>query len=56
MRFKLEFDCDSPGFERDPAGAFAVIALCVNAQLEAGYNSLPVRDENGNTIGSWELA
>lgn len=71
MKFTLTFDCDNAWFqgddgEQDPlVTAFAVGTLLsrVGADIDARgvYNGLfpgdaaPLRDDNGNTVGKWEL-
>jgi len=57
--FKLEFSTDNAAFDDDVQGEVARILRAVADGLEDGpilNTERPVRDVNGNTVGSWELS
>jgi hypothetical protein len=55
MRFKLEFDTDNDDFFEAPHSAVSGILRIVAQKIVFGLRNGPVYDNNGNTIGRWEL-
>lgn len=56
--FKLSFDTDNAAFEGDPRQEVILVLSRVAMAIEAGQATgkfQPVRDSNGNTIGTWKL-
>ena len=51
--FWMSFRLNNSAFEDDEGAEIARILLEVANQCEAGAHSGPVRDFNGNTVGSW---
>lgn len=54
--FKVQFETTNAAFDDDPAGAVVGILGDIIDKLEDGERSGEVLDENGNPVGTWELA
>lgn len=55
MEFKLEMDCNNDAFAEDLEVELARILRDVANKVRAGHGNGPVRDSNGNKVGSFEI-
>lgn len=53
--FTLTIDTSNDAFQPDPGPEVGRLLRQVVHEVEAGYDARPLRDENGNTVGSWSL-
>lgn len=54
-KFTLTIDLDNDAFQPDPAEELAYHLRRITNQIAAGYQSAPIIDTNGNTVGSWSI-
>jgi hypothetical protein len=55
MEFSIEIDCDNAAFDGDPVDEIVRILNVVKGKLRSGHHDGSLVDENGNTVGSFEL-
>lgn len=53
MRFVVNVDCDNAAFEPDPGPEVARLLRAAADWVEGGRQRAPLRDVNGNTVGSF---
>ena len=50
MKFSIEINCDNSAFEDTNYELSKILQKLIN-QLESGFDSIPLKDSNGNTVG-----